>query len=213
MRVWWLMALILVTSTMAGTAAERGPLYYQDPGGAPFYSAQPKKAPNGREYIPVFEDPPAAAAHKTPAPDTSPQRRILYYRNPMGLPDTSPAPKKDSMGMDYLPVYADEDASGDAPGTVRINPGRIQTLGVRTETVAMRPALTRTIRATGNLQFLAAGSIYDGYVNGSSTYAATYADISGAAAAPGDLATPFTPATQANSIGGVPRMVRKRSVT
>lgn len=34
---------------------------------------------------------------------TSP--KILYYRNPMGLPDTSPVPKKDSMGMDYLPVY------------------------------------------------------------------------------------------------------------
>jgi len=29
--------------------------------------------------------------------------RIRYYRNPMGLPDTSPTPKKDSMGMDYLP--------------------------------------------------------------------------------------------------------------
>jgi len=28
--------------------------------------------------------------------------RIRYYRNPMGLPDTSPTPKKDSMGMDYL---------------------------------------------------------------------------------------------------------------
>lgn len=31
--------------------------------------------------------------------------KVLYYRNPMGLPDTSPVPKKDSMGMDYLPVY------------------------------------------------------------------------------------------------------------
>lgn len=31
--------------------------------------------------------------------------KILYYRNPMGLPDTSDVPKKDSMGMDYLPVY------------------------------------------------------------------------------------------------------------
>lgn len=45
--------------------------------------------------------------------DTSPdapksERKILYYRNPMGLDDTSPVPKKDSMGMDYLPVYADE---------------------------------------------------------------------------------------------------------
>ena len=35
-------------------------------------------------------------------------KKILYYRNPMGLPDTSPEPKKDSMGMDYIPVYADE---------------------------------------------------------------------------------------------------------
>lgn len=31
--------------------------------------------------------------------------RILYYRNPMGEADTSPVPKKDSMGMDYIPVY------------------------------------------------------------------------------------------------------------
>lgn len=36
--------------------------------------------------------------------------KILYYRNPMGLPDTSDIPKKDSMGMDYLPVY-EEDAN------------------------------------------------------------------------------------------------------
>jgi len=34
--------------------------------------------------------------------------KILYYRNPMGLPDTSPVPKKDPMGMDYVPVYEGE---------------------------------------------------------------------------------------------------------
>ena len=33
------------------------------------------------------------------------QAKILYYRNPMGLPDTSEVPKKDSMGMDYIPVF------------------------------------------------------------------------------------------------------------
>ena len=32
------------------------------------------------------------------------ERKVLYYRNPMGLPDTSPVPKKDPMGMDYVPV-------------------------------------------------------------------------------------------------------------
>ncbi|MEO5378991.1 MAG: efflux RND transporter periplasmic adaptor subunit [Magnetococcus sp. DMHC-6] len=38
----------------------------------------------------------------------SEERKILYYRNPMGLADTSPTPKKDSMGMDYLPVYEEK---------------------------------------------------------------------------------------------------------
>ena len=57
------------------------------------------------------------------------------------------------MGMDYLPAYADDASAGGAPGTVRISPGRLQTLGVRTADVVLRPALTRTVRATGNVQF------------------------------------------------------------
>jgi len=40
--------------------------------------------------------------------------KILYYRNPMGLPDTSDVPKKDSMGMDYIPVYEEAAASAQA---------------------------------------------------------------------------------------------------
>jgi Cu(I)/Ag(I) efflux system membrane fusion protein len=47
--------------------------------------------------------------HIGPAPA---ERKILYYKDPMGGPETSPTPKKDSMGMDYLPVYAE-----DAPKT------------------------------------------------------------------------------------------------
>ena len=43
-----------------------------------------------------------------PAPAPAEARKLLYYRNPMGQPDTSAVPKKDSMGMDYIPVYADE---------------------------------------------------------------------------------------------------------
>ena len=41
-------------------------------------------------------------------------RKILFYRNPMGLPDTSPVPKKDAMGMDYIPVH-----EGDEPTMAR----------------------------------------------------------------------------------------------
>jgi Cu(I)/Ag(I) efflux system membrane fusion protein len=154
-RFCLLIVLPLIAAATVALAAdpERGPLYYQDPAGAPFYAADPKTAPDGRNYIPVFEDPPTKAG--SPAAQSSPgtKRNVLYYRNPMGLPDTSPVPKKDSMGMEYLPVYADEDTSQDPRGTVRISQGRIQTLGVRTEEAVIRPVLTRTIRATGNLQF------------------------------------------------------------
>ncbi|WP_445400424.1 efflux RND transporter periplasmic adaptor subunit [Zobellella sp. An-6] len=51
----------------------------------------------------------APALHAPQAADAGP--RILYYRNPMGLPDTSPVPKKDPMGMDYLPVFEQEPAA------------------------------------------------------------------------------------------------------
>jgi membrane fusion protein, copper/silver efflux system len=147
-RLAWLPVMLVLTTATLARAAEpaRTPLYYQAPDGAPYYAAGPRQTQDGRDYVPVFEDPPAAAVSTASVP--SGERRILYYRNPMGLPDTSPVPKKDSMGMDYLPVYADEPA-----GEVRIAPGRLQTLGVRTEQVAMRPALTRTVRATGALQF------------------------------------------------------------
>ena len=33
----------------------------------------------------------------------------LYYRNPMNPNVTSPVPAKDSMGMDYIPVYAEQE--------------------------------------------------------------------------------------------------------
>ncbi len=40
--------------------------------------------------------------------EQSSERKVLFWRNPMNPSITSPAPAKDSMGMDYLPVYAEE---------------------------------------------------------------------------------------------------------
>ena len=70
------------------------------------------------------------------------ERKVLYYRNPMGLPDTSPVPKKDSMGMDYIAVYEGEESGS----TVTISPEKIQLLGVLTSPVERR-VLTRTLIA------------------------------------------------------------------
>jgi len=87
-----------------------------------------------------------------PAASSAPgDRKPLYYRNPMGLPDTSPVPKKDPMGMDYVPVYPEE-AEAAAQGVVRISPERVQMIGVQSEAVAPRN-LVRPVRAVGTVEF------------------------------------------------------------
>lgn len=148
----------------AEAPAEREILYYKHPMGEADFSAAPKKDAMGMDYIPVYADeeeglepePSAGAgAHDHGAGGKAPsaasgEREILYYRNPMGLPDTSPVPKKDQMGMDYIPVYADEDQ--DDASIVKVSPARVQMLGVRTEPVARR-TLVRPVRAVGTVQF------------------------------------------------------------
>jgi Cu(I)/Ag(I) efflux system membrane fusion protein len=79
-------------------------------------------------------------------------KKLLYYRNPMGLPDTSPVPKKDSMGMDYIPVYEGEQGGdGGAGDAVKIGTAKVQKLGVRVEAAALR-ALARPVRAAGRVE-------------------------------------------------------------
>lgn len=91
--------------------------------------------------------------------------KIKYYRNPMGLPDTSPVPKKDSMGMDYIPVYEPEDTDS---GSVKLSPGKIQRTGVETVVIGKR-ALIRTVRAPGVVQLderrvVVLAPRFDGYI-------------------------------------------------
>ena len=126
------------------------PLYYQDPDGKPVYSSTPRKTADGRDFKPVYgEQQPSESSRSAQAPQTSKtsgKGKILYYRNPMGLADTSPVPKKDSMGMDYIPVY-----EGEEQGVVSVSPERLQMLGVRTAPVEMR-TLSHAVRATGTVQ-------------------------------------------------------------
>lgn len=97
----------------------------------------------GRATAPDSHEVAAAGTASASAP-----KQILYYRNPMGLPDTSPVPKKDSMGMDYVPVY--DGVEPQAPGTVVLSPEKIQKSGVRTAQ-AERRGLARTVRASGTI--------------------------------------------------------------
>jgi|SRR5579883_1613148 len=82
------------------------------------------------------------------AGDTGRERKVKYYRNPMGWPDTSPVPKKDSMGMDYIAVYDGEDSDD---GSVRLSPGKIQRTGAKSE-LTTRRLIESMIRAPGTIQ-------------------------------------------------------------
>jgi membrane fusion protein, copper/silver efflux system len=154
----WLQAIPWLERTASVRAsaepAPSGPvIYYRDPDGRPAYSAAPKKTSDGRDFVPVharedvsFDDKPRAKIEA--AASASGPKKILYYRNPMGLPDTSQVPKKDSMGMDYIPVYEGDDQDS---GTIKIAPGKLQRTGVRSETASDR-IIVRTLRAPGTVQ-------------------------------------------------------------
>lgn len=130
-------------------AATGAIVYYRHPDGRPLYSAQPRKAEDGHDFVAVRASQDLSLeVPRVETTEAKEERKLLYYRNPMGLPDTSPVPKKDSMGMDYLPVYADEATD---PNIVTLSPGRIQRSGVRSVPVRLQP-ITRAIRVPGTVQ-------------------------------------------------------------
>lgn len=144
-------AVTVASAAQSATpVTERKILYYRDPNDAPYWSATPKKGANGRDYLPVYDD---EEASFDPAPKKSVAkngpRRVRYYRNPMGLPDTSPVPKKDNMGMDYIPVYEGE---GEDDGkTVKVSLDKVQRSGVRTEPIELR-SIVQPVRAVGTVK-------------------------------------------------------------
>ena len=80
--------------------------------------------------------------------DARAEREVLYYQHPHNPSIRSDEPRKDEMGMDYIPVYADADNDDVDPEIVRITPAVIQNMGVRTATVE-RGSLARGIRTVG----------------------------------------------------------------
>lgn len=81
----------------------------------------------------------------------SKEKEILYWAAPMDANYRRDKPGKSPMGMDLVPVYADEGDTDDQ-ATVRINPSVEQNLGVRTQAAQIRP-LFRRIEATGYVGF------------------------------------------------------------
>jgi len=136
---------------MAQSEATGPTIYYRDPDGLTAYSLIPKKTLAGKDYVAVRSSEDVSFEERAPETMTAKggeRGRIRFYRNPMGLPDTSPTPKKDPMGMDYLPVYEGEQ---DDDSSVKVSAGKLQKAGVQTE-VAERRTLKTVVRAPGTVQ-------------------------------------------------------------
>lgn len=84
-------------------------------------------------------------------PPVKNERKLLYYRNPMDPSITSPTFMKDSMGMDYIPVYKEEPSTTEVLG-VRVKADKQQLIGVKIGIVQKRD-LTLEIRASGRVAF------------------------------------------------------------
>lgn len=89
-----------------------------------------------------------------PLTETKPgERTILFYRNPMDPSVTSPVPAKDSMGMDYVPVYAEETAStvnevsGFASITLNDSERKLAGIQIAEATLGRLDFTTRTVGA------------------------------------------------------------------
>ncbi len=118
----------------------------------------------------VFSGAPSAASDVPGATTTTAddeEREILHWRAPMDPSFTSDGPGRSPMGMDLVPVYAN-DAGSLPPGTVRVDPGFVQSIGVRSEPVA-RGNVAQTIRTVGTLahndrQIAWVNTKYDGWI-------------------------------------------------
>ena len=94
-----------------------------------------------------------AGRNQTPQPEAaaaSAEREILYWVAPMDPNFRRDEPGKSPMGMDLVPVYADEVAN--KPGVVKIDPTLVNNLGVRTA-VAERGTLPRRIETVGYIGY------------------------------------------------------------
>jgi Cu(I)/Ag(I) efflux system membrane fusion protein len=161
----WTVAGLLLCFGLGGLACRRADEHsgrlagsqkvrYHCPMHPSYVSDRPGDCPIcGMKLVPIGPEtaPGAPAVSSTPA---APERKIAYYRSPMDPSVRSERPAKDSMGMEFLPVYQDEmaGASPSVPGraAVTLSPERRQLLGLHSEKVRQE-RIERVIRTVGRV--------------------------------------------------------------
>ena len=82
-------------------------------------------------------------------------RKVKFYKSTMNPGETSPAPAKDSMGMDMVPVYETEGGASDSQ-LITVEPMTMQDMNIHTATVTRGP-LRRLVRTVGVIDYNEAG--------------------------------------------------------
>ena len=150
-------ALVPVYATPAGEkpggpavtapTAERKIKYWVSSMDPKYIRDKPGKDYMGMDLVPVYEEAPAApAAAPAPAvPAAAPaagapkERKIKYWVSPMDPGYIRDKPGKAPCGMDMVPVYEEEGGAAAAPGAIAVSPTTIQSMGVRTAKIEVRP--------------------------------------------------------------------------
>ena len=120
------------------TATTQGVEKYQCPMHPTIVRDEPGDCPIcGMKLVKMSSNSTGTDSHATSAASVAAgERKVSFYRSPMDPKQTSPTPRKDEMGMDYVPVYAD-DVSDNAPpvaglAAIDIDPSRQQLIGLST---------------------------------------------------------------------------------
>jgi RND family efflux transporter MFP subunit len=123
---------------------ERQIKYWHCPMHPEIIETHPGKCPKcGMDLVPF-------TPKETPAPAAKKERRIKYWVSPMDPGYIRDKPGKAPCGMDLVPVY--EEVGEEAPGTIKVSPNTIQSMGVRTAKVEVRP-LSRLTLTVGRVTF------------------------------------------------------------
>ena len=105
----------------------------------------------GTKYTPSTGPEPVHGAGE-PASENTDEPEILYWVAPMDPDYRRDGPGKSPMGMDLVPVYAEPEGGAAEEDAIYVSPSVKHNLGVRTNTVEIRP-LWRRVNATGYVGF------------------------------------------------------------
>lgn len=105
---------------------------------------------SGSMQNPSAADTSQAKSSSTAQAQQQGEREILYWQAPMDPTEIYDKPGKSKMGMDLIPVYADEAQSTE--GQVSINPVVVQNMNIRTAPV-QRKDLSTTLNTVGRVEY------------------------------------------------------------